>query len=132
MKNINFISHCFDSTRNQPPDLRIGGSRSTSSATASTISPQIYDPLCRAWVVKLVKGLQLGFVVVFFFFFALGKFHEYLPCRHAAGVVFLCNQWCYGHVSHSLGLAKTILEGTVKKHGMRQVGQRKRWEDNIR
>ena len=38
-------------------------------------------------------------------------------------------QW-YGHVSRSLGLAKTILQGTVK--GVRRQGrQRKRWEDNI-
>ena len=36
-------------------------------------------------------------------------------------------QW-YGHVSHSSGLAKTILQGTVKE-GRRQGGQRKRWED---
>ena len=33
----------------------------------------------------------------------------------------------YGHVSRSTGLAKTILQGTVK--GERR--QRKRWEDNI-
>ena len=39
-------------------------------------------------------------------------------------------QW-YGHVSCSLGLAKTILQGTVK--GARRQGrQRQRWEDNIR
>ena len=38
-------------------------------------------------------------------------------------------QW-YGHVSRSSGLAKTILQGTVK--GGRQGRQRKRWEDNIR
>ena len=37
----------------------------------------------------------------------------------------------YGHVSRSLGLAKTILQGTVKG-GRRQGRQRKRWEDNIR
>ena len=37
----------------------------------------------------------------------------------------------YGHVSRSPGLAKTILQGTVKG-GRRQGGQRKRWEDNIR
>ena len=37
----------------------------------------------------------------------------------------------YGHVSHSSGLAKTILQGTVKG-GRRQKRQRKRWEDNIR
>ena len=39
-------------------------------------------------------------------------------------------QW-YGHVSRSLGLAKTYLQGTVKG-GRRQGRQRKRWEDNIR
>ena len=39
-------------------------------------------------------------------------------------------QW-YGHVSRSSGLAKTILQGTVKG-GRRQGGQRNRWEDNIR
>ena len=39
-------------------------------------------------------------------------------------------QW-YGHVSRSSGLAKTILQGTMKG-GRRQGGQRKRWEDNIR
>ena len=37
----------------------------------------------------------------------------------------------YSHVSHSSGLAKTILQGTVKG-GRRQDRQRKRWEDNIR
>ena len=39
-------------------------------------------------------------------------------------------QW-YGHVSRSSGLAKTILQGTVKG-GRRHGRQRKRWEDNIR
>ena len=39
-------------------------------------------------------------------------------------------QW-YGHVSRSSGLAKTILQGTVKR-GKRQDRLRKRWEDNIR
>ena len=39
-------------------------------------------------------------------------------------------QW-YGHVSRSSGLAKTILQGTVKR-GRRQGRQRKRWEENIR
>ena len=37
----------------------------------------------------------------------------------------------YGHVSRSSGLAKTILQGTVK-WGRRQGRQRKRWEGNIR
>ena len=39
-------------------------------------------------------------------------------------------QW-YGHVSRSSGLAKTILQVTVKG-GRRQGRQRRRWEDNIR
>ena len=39
-------------------------------------------------------------------------------------------QW-YGHVSRSSGLAKTILQGTVK--GERRQGRQKtRWEDNIK
>ena len=37
----------------------------------------------------------------------------------------------HGHVSRSSGLAKTILEGTVKG-GRRQGRQKKGWEDNIR
>ena len=36
----------------------------------------------------------------------------------------------YGPVFHSSGLAKTILQGTVKG-GRRRGRQRKRWEDNI-
>ena len=39
-------------------------------------------------------------------------------------------QW-YGHVSRSSGLAKTILQGTVKGGG-KQGRQRKRLEGNIR
>ena len=39
-------------------------------------------------------------------------------------------QW-YGHVSRSSGLAKTILQGTMKG-GRKQGRQRKRWKDNIR
>ena len=39
-------------------------------------------------------------------------------------------QW-YGHVSRPSGLAKTILQGTVKG-GKRHGRQRKRWEENIR
>ena len=37
----------------------------------------------------------------------------------------------YGHVSRSPGLAKAILQGTVKGR-RRQDRQKKRWEDNIR
>ena len=36
-------------------------------------------------------------------------------------------QW-YSHVSRSSGLAKTILQGTLKE-GRRQGRQRERWED---
>ena len=39
-------------------------------------------------------------------------------------------QW-YGHVSRSSGLAKTILQSTVKG-GRGQGRQKKRWEGNIR
>ena len=37
----------------------------------------------------------------------------------------------YGHVSRSSGLAKTILQATVRR-GRRQGRQTKRWEDNIK
>ena len=46
-------------------------------------------------------------------------------------IVNRCKLQWYGHVSRLSGLAKTILQGTVKG-GRRQDGQRKRWEDNIR
>ena len=46
-------------------------------------------------------------------------------------IVKRCKPQWYGHVSCSSGLAKTILQGTVKG-GRRKGGQRKRWEDNIR
>ena len=46
-------------------------------------------------------------------------------------IVKSCKLQWYGHVSRSSGLAKTILQGTVKG-GRRPGGQRKRWEDNIR
>ena len=40
-------------------------------------------------------------------------------------------KWYGGHVSHSSGLAKIILQGTGKG-GRRQGRQKKRWEDNTR
>ena len=46
-------------------------------------------------------------------------------------IVKRCKLQWYGHVSRASGLAKTILQGTVKG-GKRQGRQRKRWEDNIR
>ena len=39
-------------------------------------------------------------------------------------------QGWYGHVSRSSGMAKTILQGTVK--GARRRGRQKKWEDNIK
>ena len=53
------------------------------------------------------------------------------PQEDLLTIVKICKLQWYGHVSHSSGLAKTILEGTVQG-GRRQGRQRKRWEDNIR
>ena len=53
------------------------------------------------------------------------------PHEDLLTVVKRCKQQWYGHVSHSSGLAKTILQSTVKG-GRRQGGQRNKWEDNIR
>ena len=46
-------------------------------------------------------------------------------------IVKSCKLQWYGHVSRSSGLAKTILQVTVKV-GRKQGRQRKRWEENIR
>ena len=53
------------------------------------------------------------------------------PHEDLLTIVKRCKLQWYGHVSHSSGLAKTILQGTVKG-GRRQGRLRKRWEDNIR
>ena len=37
----------------------------------------------------------------------------------------------YGHVIRSSGLAKTILQGTIRR-GRKRGRQKKRWEDNIK
>ena len=53
------------------------------------------------------------------------------PHKDLLTIVKRRKQRWYGHVSCSSGLAKTILQVTVKG-GRRQGGQKKRWEDNIR
>ena len=53
------------------------------------------------------------------------------PQEYLLTIVKRCKLQWYGHVSHLSGLAKTILQGTVKG-GRRQGRQRKRWEDNIK
>ena len=52
------------------------------------------------------------------------------PHRDLLTIVKRCRLQWYGHVSCSSGLAKTILQGTVKEE--RRQGRHKRWEDNIR
>ena len=53
------------------------------------------------------------------------------PHEDLLTIVKRCKLQWYGHVSCSSGLAKSILQGTMK-WGRRQGRQRKRWEDNIR
>ena len=53
------------------------------------------------------------------------------PHEDLLTIVKRCKLQLYGHVSRSSGLAKTILQGTVKG-GRRQGRQIKRWEDTIR
>ena len=53
------------------------------------------------------------------------------PHEDLLTIVKRCKLQWYGHVSRSSGLAKTILQGTVKG-GRGQGGQMKRREDNIR
>ena len=56
---------------------------------------------------------------------AIGPHEDFLT------IIKRCKLQRYGCVSCSSGLAKTILQGTVKG-GRRQGRQRKRWEANIR
>ena len=53
------------------------------------------------------------------------------PHKDLLTIVKRCKLKWYGRVSRSSGVAKTMLQGTVKG-GRRQGRQRKRWEDNIR
>ena len=53
------------------------------------------------------------------------------PHEDLLTIVKRCKLQWYGHVSRSSGLAKTILQGTVKEGG-RRGRRRKRLEDNIR
>ena len=53
------------------------------------------------------------------------------PHEDLLTIVKRCKLHWYSHVSRSSGLAKTILDGTVKG-GRRQGRQKERWEDNIR
>ena len=53
------------------------------------------------------------------------------PHKDLLTIVKRCKLQWYGHVLHSSGLSKTILQGTVKG-GRRQGRQKKRWEDNFR
>ena len=53
------------------------------------------------------------------------------PHEDLLTIVKRCKLQWYGHVSHSSGLAKTILQDTVNE-GRRQVRQRKRLQDSIR
>ena len=61
-----------------------------------------------------------------------GKIQQVIrPHEDLLTMVKRCKLQWYGHVSCSSGLAKTILQGTLKG-GRGQGRQRKRWEDNIR
>ena len=53
------------------------------------------------------------------------------PQEDLLTIVKRCKLQWYDHISCSSGLAKTILQSTVKG-GRRQGRQRNRWEDNIR
>ena len=58
------------------------------------------------------------------------KIHQAIRPHKDLSIVKRCKLQWYGNVSRSSGLAKTILQGTVKG-GRRQGRQKKRWEDNI-
>ena len=53
------------------------------------------------------------------------------PHKDLLTIIKRCRLKWYGHVSHSSGLAKTILQDTMKE-GRKQGRQKKRWEDKIK
>ena len=59
------------------------------------------------------------------------KIHQAIGPHEDLTIVKRRNLKWYGHVSRSLGLAKTILQG-IMKGGRRQGRQKKMWEDKIR
>ena len=59
------------------------------------------------------------------------KIQQAIRPREDLTIVWRCKLQWYGHISCSSGLAKTILQGTVKG-GRRRGRQGKRWEDNTR
>ena len=61
---------------------------------------------------------------------AIGQHEDLLTIVKRPKLQWRKLQW-YGHVSRSSGLAKTILQGTVKG-GRRPGRQKRRWEDNFR
>ena len=63
--------------------------------------------------------------VILYSFAAIGEYDKLLTLVKKRKL-----RW-FGHVSRSSGLAKTILQGTVKEKRKRSR-QKKRWEDNIK
>ena len=59
------------------------------------------------------------------------SYKDYVSNEDLLSIGKRCKLQWYGYVSRSSGLAKTILQGTMRG-GRRQGRQRKRWEDNIR
>ena len=57
---------------------------------------------------------------------------QYGPHEDPLNVVKSCKLKWHGHVSRSSGVAKTILQGTVKGGRRRQGRQKERWEDNMK
>ena len=53
------------------------------------------------------------------------------PHEDLLTIIKRCKLQWYGHVSRSSGLAKTILQSTVKG-GRKQRRQKNRWQDNIK
>ena len=84
-------------------------------------STQLNRTFIRYWILDLGSWIQDLIKVQA----AIGEYDELLTLVKKRKL-----RW-FGHVSRSSGLAKTILQGTVK--GKRKRGrQKKRWEDNIK
>ena len=102
--------------------ITLGGRRGTTDEFATI---PFHLDLFSAALVELAKSISVHSLILsshLLFCLPLFLFPFTVPC--------MVLRW-FGHVSRSSGLAKTILQGTVK--GKRKRGrQKKRWEDNIK
>ena len=102
---------------------------------SADLVPSIFLYACESWTLteelQRIQAMEIGARYYASHTKTMLPMKKSMPrsCRQLDHIKRRKLQW-HGHVSRSSGLAKTVLQGTVKG-GRRQGGQKKRWEDNI-